>query len=152
MVCLLFLVVVVTLCVLHLLVLILLQDCWPLGLLLVLRSLLELVVLDSVFVSWYVELVSVVRSVYTHLVSKCGSESICLLLQYILGKSTLVFRCEPTCILLACECVVGHTCSGCLCRLHSCRIVLVYVVVPMLMDSCLVVFVCVVSCFFLFLL
>ena len=60
--------------------------------------------LDSVFVSWYVELVSVVRSVYTHLVSKCGSESICLLLQYILGKSILVFRCVPIGTLLVCVC------------------------------------------------
>ena len=144
-------VVVVPLCVLHLLVLVLLQDCWPLGLLLVLRSLLELVVLDSVSVSWYVELVSVVQSVCIRLVSTCGSESICLLLQYILGKSILVFQFGPTYILLACECVVGRTCSGCLCRLRSCRKVLEYVVVQVLMESRLVVLVFVVSYLFLFL-
>ena len=88
MVYLVFPVVVVLLCVLHLLVLILLQDCWHEGQLLVLRLLLELVVLDSVSSSWSVERVSVVQSVCIRLVGKCDSESICPLLQYILGKST----------------------------------------------------------------
>ena len=129
MVRLLFPVVVGLLCVPHLLVLALLQGCWFLNLLLVLKLLLELVVLDCVFASWYVERVFVVRSVYIRLVSSCGFQSICLLLQYILGMSILVFQCGPTYILLACECVVGRTCSGCPCRPYSYRMVLAYVVV-----------------------
>ena len=88
MVCLVFPVVVVLQCVLHLLVLALLRGCWLLNLLLVLRLLLELVVLDSESVSWNVELVIVVQSVCIRLVGKCGFESICPLLQYIQGKST----------------------------------------------------------------
>ena len=152
MVCLLFPVAVVLQCVLHLLVLALLQGCWLLNLLLVLKLLLEPVVLDSVFASWYVERVFVVRSVYIRLVSSCGFQSICLLLQYILGMSILVFQCGPIYILLACEYVVGRTCSDCPCRPHSYRMVLAYVVVQVLMEWCLVVFACVVSCLFLFLL
>ena len=112
---------------------------------------MELVVLDNVSSSWSVEHVSVVRSVCIRLVGKCGSESICPLLQYIQGKSTLVFLYEPICTLLVCECVVGRTCSGCLCRLRSCRKVLEYVVLQVLMESCLVVLVFVVSYPFLFL-
>ena len=84
--------------------------------------------LGSVFASWYVELVFVVQSVCIRLVGKCGFESICPLLQYIQGKSILVFQYVPIYILLVCECVVGHTCSGCLCRLHSCHKVLECVV------------------------
>ena len=112
---------------------------------------MELVVLDSVSSSWSVEHVSVVRSVCIRLVGKCGFESICPLLQYIQGKSTLVFLYVPICILLVYECVVGRTCSGCLCRLHSCRKVLEYVVVQVLMESYLVVLAFVVSYPFLFL-
>ena len=112
---------------------------------------MELVVLGSVSSSWNVEHVSVVRSVCIRLVGKCGFESICPLLQYIQGKSTWVFLYEPICILLVCVCVVGHTCSDFLCRLRSCRKVLEYVVVQVLMESCLVVLVSVVSYLFLFL-
>ena len=72
---------------------------------------MELVVLGSVSSSWSVEHVSVVRSVCIRLVGKCGFESICPLLQYIQGKSILVFQCVPIYILLVCECVVGHTLS-----------------------------------------
>ena len=118
----------------------------------VLKLLLELVVLDSVSFSWNVELVFVGRSVCIRLVGKCGFESICPHLQYIQGKSILVFQCVPTYILLVCECVVGHTCSGCLCMLHICHKVLECVVVQVLMESCLVVLAFVASYPFLFLL
>ena len=106
---------------------------------------MELVVLGSVFSSWYVELVFVVQSVCIRLVGKCGSESICPLLRYIQGKSTWASQHEPICILLVFECVEDHTCSGCLCRLHSCRMVLECVVVRVLLESCLVVLVFVVA-------
>ena len=100
----------------------------------VLKLLLELVVLDSESFSWNVELVFVDRSVCIRLVGKCGFESICPHLQYIQGKSILVFQYVPIYILLVCECVVGHTCSGCLCKLRSCHTVLVFVEVVKLVP------------------